>query len=431
MSPIKLVSILCTAVLFTQCQSNEADRSIDYETISPIKQGINPGNWVPYRDASKNWGYFDRDTDEIVIKAKYKAVYPFVGGFTSVKLQNGENAIINSYEKIIQVGKFDNAYFFSSESGKTVIAILAKEKPGLAITNEVDSIWEDYLYNPDCYEFIMVNLMTGEIIVYPKNRYLVFKVETIGDYFRIDETLYQFLDNGSVECVAHDKRASIAILDEYFEKRGIPVAYGTDWLGNFTVDYTPYIDRIYANPDFTGAFDDFSSNIDHQYENTRKTVGFKGDSDGFTYGFDLTFDTAEPLYRDPRKFLNAPIEITGDRIYIMKFSGERRKSAIGLYNETKKEWEERPYSVITSNNNREVNFCLVKKFYPKNNVHEFFMEYAFTADRWDIIGVGHRGFLAIYNIDKNSAIWNEYFQSEDTFDRLLFPNHGSWYWLNK
>jgi hypothetical protein len=56
--------------------------------------------------------------------------------------------------------------------------------------------------------------------------------------------------------------------------------------------------------------------------------------------FTIAFQGAKELYRNPKKYLNASIEITGDRKYLMGFLQEKPYSyRKGIYNETRKEWK--------------------------------------------------------------------------------------------
>jgi hypothetical protein len=125
-----------------------------------------------------------------------------------------------------------------------------------------------------------------------------------------------------VQCVADDENdaaQAVAILNEYFEQRGMNALVEIRG-GGININYRPYIAQVYADPDFTGAFEKLRPD------------------------FTIPFQKAYGLYRDPRKYLNVSLEINGDRKYLMDFHQENPYDyAKGIYNETKKEWELKPY----------------------------------------------------------------------------------------
>ena len=286
-------------------------------------------NLIPFLSRSSDsepglFGYMDEETGEIVIEAQYYDAGPFIGDFAVVL--DKKPKIINRDNTQIRVGRFDEAYLFASENGKTTIAVLqiTEEK-----TKIVPPWWwwfailvgSELTYKETIFKQRLVNLTTGKTIIPQKEQLIENDIQVIGEYFCIVRELYRFLDNGEVQCVADDKNdatQAIAILNAYFEQRGIN-AIVKDRYG-IRIDYDPYIAEIYADPDFTGAFEKLRPD------------------------FTIPFQRAYGLYRDPTKYLNTSIEISGDRRYVMRFQrDEPYASAEGIYNETRKEWELKPY----------------------------------------------------------------------------------------
>jgi hypothetical protein len=295
-------------------------------------------NLIPFlasRSASdyRYYGYLDEGTGKeedakIVIEAQYDSAGPFIGDFAVVSVydkysRKAINKIINRNNKQIYVDKFDEAYLFTSENGRTTIALLEKETAKFL----PPQYWHfailvgEGITVKDTKQRL-VNLTTGEIIIPEQELSIEDLIEVAGEYFSVLKKLYRFHDNGKVQRITNDKwepAQSTTILKYFFQQRGINAIVEAN-VHRIDIDYSPYIDKIYANPDFTGAFEKLRSDF---------TIPFQG---------------AEGLYRDPKKYLNVSIEITGDRRYVMSFQQEEPYlSAKGIYNETRKEWEIEPY----------------------------------------------------------------------------------------
>ena len=305
------------------------------------------GSLIPYRDSNRLFGYMDEETGEIVIKAQYYSASPFIGGFAIVDYEQTPK-IINQNNDKMNVGKFDAAYLYSSENGKTVITVLENV---IKKTRIAPPWWWPLLLfgeghitgEKTIFKQRLINLTTGETIIRKKEQLIHNDIEVIGEYFSIDRKLYRFLDNGSVQCVADDENdatQAIAILKDYFKHRGINAHVEDRW--GIRIDYGPYVNEKYANPDFTGAFEKLSPD------------------------FNIPFERSDGLYRDPRKYLNTSIEINGDRRYLMSFRREEPYAhAEGIYNETRKEWELKPY--LFSNNVQYIIYDIKQT----NNLHIF------------------------------------------------------------
>jgi hypothetical protein len=281
-------------------------------------------------------GYMDEETGEVVIEAQYYEASPFIGNFAVVNMGGRyfpykKLKIINRNNKQIRTGFFEDAFLYASENGKTTIALLEISKEAIKIIPPGYWFWTILLgggvaYKDTIYKQRLINLTTGETIIPEKKQLIHNHIEVVGEYFRIENKLYKFLDNGKVQCVANDENDAtnaVAILNAYFEQRGInAVVEARHW--GIKIDYEPYIKKMYANPDFSGAFEKLHSD------------------------FTIPFQSAHGVYRNPRKYLNTSLEISGDRKYYMIFQRENPYDhAEGVYNETRKEWEIEPYLIVS------------------------------------------------------------------------------------
>jgi hypothetical protein len=300
--------------------------------------------YVEYDSRNKIWGYLDEDTGEIVIKAQYVYAAPFAGNFAVVRKgwHTGES-IINRAGKSVSAGRFDRVYFIVSENGKSAAALLetrhTRQKLHLGWVTRTKSGF----YTDEYYKYRVVNPATGKTIIPEKEGYLIYHIETAGDYFLVDTDLYRFLDNGGIECAAKDDPAlAVGILKDYFEGRGINARIEAG-SGGIKIDYRPYIEETYADPDLSGAFEDLDPE------------------------FAIPFEGAEPFYRDPRVYLNAPLEIS-ERSYLLRFrNGETGERAMGVYNESKAEWVIWPnFHVLFTDTNTEKTYYVVE-IHPTNN----------------------------------------------------------------
>jgi WD40 repeat protein len=335
---LTLPLLILAACILLQCGS-----------ISNIrKTNFSPGNLIPFAayniEGETKWGYLDEDTGEIVIEAKYRFVYPFVGNFAIVQRDRDiGSVIIDKNEKVIRTGNFDEAYIITSESGRSAVAILIKEKERKRfLINPLEVfvailLGESLIQTEEYQKERMVNLVTGRTLVRGDDLYLNQNLQTAGDYFFVDYTvekgyddyrsyfhLYKFLDNGGTELVVKDDIPRAAeILKEYLGNRGINAVVNVNVPGrihDLEIDYGPYIREIfYPVPDI------------------KLPLEIKNDP-----GWNMVFDKAEPFYRDHTLLLNTPLEIN-ERKYLVYFN--RRTvigNSIGVYNATKDEWEVPP-----------------------------------------------------------------------------------------
>ncbi|MDR1507850.1 MAG: WG repeat-containing protein [Treponema sp.] len=291
------------------------------------KTANHAGSLIPFVEYdSKNeklWGYLDEDTGEIVIKAQYVFASPFTGNYAVVRNnQLDEESIINKDGEVIPVGRFDEVYFITSENGRGAAAILGNQYT----RNKLHIAWLSGFsigsYRQDYSKYRMVNLVTGKTIVPKRKNSLIYTVETVGEYFLVGGDLYQFMDTGDIKYIAkNDPDLTVNILEDYFERRGI-IAHLSIIGYDIKIDYRPYIEKIYADPDLCGALTDLASE------------------------FDMPFERAVPFYRDPKIYLNAPLEIS-KRIYLVYFkNNETKERAVGLYNATEAKWIIDPFFKI-------------------------------------------------------------------------------------
>lgn len=313
------IAITILVLFLTQCKRNQLYAS------SVSEDAI--GNLIPYIDYDNNggkiWGYVHADSFEIVIEAKYKEVTPFVGGFAVVtKPQVFKALIINKNEDVVLSGSFNKVYLLVSESGKNHLALLRYDytrtrfRIGISLFG---ASTKTGFYTEDYSKFSLVNLSNGKTLIRKKENYLNQRIELISDYCLADENLYQFLDNGDVELISDKENRPFGanILREYLARKNINAN-----VSNFlTIEFEPYFKEKYAEPDLSGAFDALKTQVPN---------------------FPLQFEKASPFYRDHRFFLDAPLEIS-ERKYLLSFRDEKDRHAIGIYNETKAEWELLPF----------------------------------------------------------------------------------------
>ena len=292
-------------------------------------------NLIPFAEydskKEQKWGYVDEDTGEIIIKAQYVYVTPFVGNYAAVKTGwHDPQKIINKNGKILSEGQFDvfhEVYFITSENGKSTAAILENHYKRTKFT--IGGGWwgqesnpDPHFYKDDYYKYRLVNLTTGKTIIPKRENYLKQKVEVVGDYFVADTDLYQFMDNGDIQCVAKKNPAlAVSILQNYFASRGINANVKGDSV-SIDIDYRPYISEKFADPDLSGAFKDLPPE------------------------FNVPFTRYEPFYRDHRDFLNTSLEIN-ERKYLLYFYNDKtNERAVAIYNETKGERELGPRFIV-------------------------------------------------------------------------------------
>jgi len=325
------VFTILACITCVNCNNNPASAE-----ITNLNRQFYPGNLIPFAeyDSQKHirWGYLDEETREIIINAKYIHAGAFVGNYTVVTEEREYQTINNSYNKTIinkageriNLDTFKEAYLLISESGKNHAVILKKTGERKVYIPFIFRVFIKILggdvslfTNPkEKYSiYSMVNLENGETIIPEEERILIYEIETAGDYLVVRQDLYQFMENGDIQCVVKDNpELAVSILEEYFLSRGIKAEVDKG-ITRISINYRQYIEEKYANPDFSGAFkklDPKLKTLYYRYENFR---------------------------RDPRRYLNTPLEIT-ERKYLMEFRDEKTNEyAKGIYNETKDEWE--------------------------------------------------------------------------------------------
>jgi len=317
--------------------------------------------FVEYDSAGEEkWGYLDENTGEVAIKAQYNYAFPFIGGFAVVSHEDrriGE-IIINRNGKRVNVGKFDEAYLFASESGKNAMAVLenrykrTKFDSGFNLFGPNDS---PHFYKEDYYKYRLVNLVTGKTIIPPKENYLEYGIEVAGDYFLVESDtleydLYQFLDNGDVKLAAkNNPKLAAEILTKYFETRGINAAV-EEKTYDVDIDYRPYVEKVFANPpDFNAVLKDLPP--------------------------ELIFKEAKPFYRDHRRLLNAPLEITEIKYRVYFDVKDADFSAEGLYDEAKAKWEIPPFFNINFSDTKGIELYYTNEIRATNNPHLYYVSF--------------------------------------------------------
>jgi len=427
-----LIFSLLILIICTNCKSNSASAK-----SKELKSQNYNGNLIPFAeyDEKKNirWGYLDEDTGEIIIKAQYTYASPFVGGYAIVEyidfedyqsVKNNKKTIINKAGKIIKTTNAEEAYLLTSESGKSTVAILQKKREKTVIVpfpywGLVILLGGSVIQTETYYITSVVNLKTGKEIFNDKEGVLQYDIENVGDYFIIQQDLFQFMDNGDIQCVAKNNPAlAVSILEDYFSKRGINAKI--DERFTIRIDYNQYIKEKYANPDFSGAF----NKLDKE--------------------FDVPFEKYRNFYRDPKVYLNTPLEIT-ERKYLMYFKNEKTfEYAVGIYNETKDEWEIYPNFIINLHYSEDENISVRKINYnvvgiqQTNNPNLYRLEFKNDEIGWSY---GKTAFMggSIYSIVKEDFIQGLYLFTDSFFrsrngygyfekDRNInFPKYGVYY----
>ncbi|MDR0442946.1 MAG: WG repeat-containing protein [Treponema sp.] len=407
-----LIVIFCL-IFWAACRTESTEMTNAGRNLIPFVK-LNP-------EGDRIWGYLDEDTEEIVIEAKYDIAYPFVGNFAEVtERDTWRTIIIDKDENVVQTPQFHYIYLIASENGKNTVAILRK---GYSRTKfqigfiplPVPGSPPTGFYTETYHKYRLVNLVTGKTIIPERENYLLSSTEVIGDYLLVDKYLYRFMDNGSVKRVAgNNSGLAVRILNEYFAERGISLTAGISrtsyqTIENIRIDYEQYRKEHYADPDFSEALNDFSPK--------------------FTL---LLQDWVRPFHRDPSVFLNAPLEI-GDRRYWLTFYSRKDEPyarAEGLYNETKKEWELKPYFIDTVTG--ELDYLI--DILPTNNPH--FVHIVYRNQNTEILTGG------IFDLNTNCYVNAHLYSSYDSYsyydmikdrERLgrTFPDTGIGYYCRK
>jgi len=403
-----LLCLCCVIFLLSQCRSNDNTANIAANlnrSLIPFAEKDSEGK--------KIWGYLDENTGEVVIKAKYYIALPFIGGFAQVMEKDGHRyrkMIINRAGKRVNAGKFDSAALFASESGKNTLAVLDDKhwKLGLDLgINAGDqangSSHSPYFYKDYYHKYRLVNLVTGKTILRPKEGYPGGNIEVVGDYFLVESDvlktdLYHFLDNGDAELVAkNDTKLAAGILTKYFEARGINA--GVEGGVLVDIDWRPYIKKLFANPpDFNSAFKDLPS--------------------------ELIFKEAEPFYRNYRRLLNAPLEITEIK-YMVYFNVKDFDLRVeGIYNETKADWEIPPYFNIGSSGTKGSELYYTNKIIATNNPNLYYVIFTNEEIRKTGWGAHVRQGDGLYSLVENGFLKKGFMgdldKMEENPDKIIY-----------
>jgi len=387
--------------------------------------------FAEYKGEEK-WGYLDEDSGEVAITAKYVWADPFVGNFAVVQMNWDEKKyIIDKNEKTVCIKDFDKAYLITSENGEGGLAILEnyykrKELHIGGLGDRANHSNNTYFYDEDYKKYSMINLVNGKTIFPEKENWLTLSMYLIGDYFFVDSYgddkniyLYQFLENGDIKCVTKERDNIVRLLKTYLKERNITPDTIEPFADSIRIDFRQYLEERYANPDLSGAFSSLDSD------------------------FTFVFDEAEPLYRNPWFYLNTPLEIK-ERKYSMYFKNEKTKEvAEGIYNETKAEWELKPYIFIyNSNTNKNELYYIVDIFKTNNpNYYRIHLNNDNIKEHWRGLSKQTRVFDTfyivnggIYNIEKHKFMENLYLYKDieretyPYFERLhRFPDNGIYY----
>ena len=384
-------------------------------------------NLIPFAEydsqKEQKWGYLDEDSGETVIEAKYVYVTPFVGNYAAVETGwHDPKKIINKDGKILSVGQFDvfhDVYLITSENGKSTAAILeyhykrTKFDLGIRLFGPDSS---PRFYKEDYYKYRLVNLTTGKTIIPKRENYLELNVEVVGDYFVADTDLYQFMDNGDIKCVAkNDPALAVSILQDYLASRGINANVEGDEI-SIEIDYSPYIEEKFADPDLSGAFKDLPPE------------------------FNVPFTQYEPFYRDHREYLNTPLEIN-ERKYLLHFYNEKTSErAMGIYNESAGEWELGPrFWIIYENENDKKVLYYIVEITQTNNPHLYRIGFANDDVGWRIsrslVVAGGIYSVSERDFKSNLHLFENYPPSSGTILMLggnnqrsiKFPSYGVYY----
>ena len=402
---------------------------IPHQTETNMIPAENARNLIPFAEydskREQKWGYVDEDTGEVIIKAQYVYVTPFVGNYAAVKTGwHDYQKIINKNGKILPVGQFDvfhEVYFITSENGKSTAAILENhyKRTKFTIGGGWQGAWstpDPHFYKEDYYKYRLVNLTTGRTIIPKRENYLELNVEVVGDYFVADTDLYQFMDNGDIKCVAKkDPALAVSILQDYLASRGINAVVKGDSV-SIDIDYRPYIREKFADPDLSGAFKDLPPE------------------------FNVPFESYEPFYRDHRDFLNAPLAIN-ERKYLLHFYNDKTgERAVAIYNESKGERELGPRFLLIyeHENDKKVPYYIVD-IAQTNNPHLYRIGLANDDVGWvwgrsayvsgGIYSVSERDFMPdLYLFENYPPSSGTILMPGGSGERLLkFPNYGVYY----
>jgi hypothetical protein len=416
---------------------------------SKIDNMASKSGLIPFAEydskGEKKWGYLNEDSGEVAIAAKYDWADPFVGNYAVVRMNWGKKGyIIDKNEKTVCRKNFDKAYLITSENGNCGLAVLenkyTRKKFQIGISWGANISTRTGFYDVDYYKYSMINLVNGKTIFPKKENYLSSSIEVIGDYFVVDTIytdgiyVYQFLENGDIKCVAKGKKENglaVSLLKTYLEKRNItPDVVNADWrFDGLIINYNPYLKERFANPDLSGAFSSLGSD------------------------FPIAFDEAKPLYRNPWLFLNTPLEIK-ERKYIMHFKNkETQEYAVGIYNETKAEWEIKPDIIIHNmDTNKNELYYIVDIFETNNpNYYRLHLKNDNVKSKWQGLsentetGWYDGSYLivygGIYNIAKHEFMKNLYLYDRESYPvfnlssypmdkrhlSIYFPDKGVYY----
>ncbi|MDR2717329.1 MAG: WG repeat-containing protein [Treponema sp.] len=429
-----LIILFCAFFLF-QCKVTQTESNSTKEDVT--------GNLVLYADYDSNgkkiWGYINEDTGKIEVEAQYESASPFVGNYAAVNRYN-ECLIIDKNQKTVLsrnlAGGFYDVYLVVSESGKNHLAILVNQYKRTKLDtgfNFFGPHGKPHFYKESYYKYTVINLLDGKTIIPESENYLDREFEMMGGYFRAGADLYQFLENGDVQCIAKDDMALAAgILKDYFDKLGINAGITEyskidyePYCDSLRIDYEPYIKEKFADPDLEKALQDLKD---------------------LNPEFDIPFEKAVPFYRNHKMYLNAPLEIT-ERKFLLSFRDDKtKKHAIGLYNETKTEWEIIPcYTVINKDDDEDLYY--VTDIIQTNNPHLHHLRFKTDTVGWiNPDGPNHSYYItmggSIFDTVKGHIIDDLYLSSRELsafylfslnrFNEIArFPGNGAYLFYDK
>ena len=363
-----LLALIFISLFFISClpmPSFDFPGRIKYK--KPAVDAADRGNLIPYWTKNKEGkieiGYVYEETEEFAITPKYVYAGPFVGNFAVAQEAFRNKSVIDKTGKVVLSvsGKLDELYVSALGSGKNHVALLryTYQKKfyrligfsflGVDIKKGWDSI-EEHTYS-------LINLENGKIIIPESKRAISLDFQIIGDFFYEHGNLYQCFDNGDIFCIAqNDDSLAKNILQKYFESKNISAEIDED-LPYLHINYTSYFNEAYANPHLENAF---TSLKDAEPD------------------FSIPFKEAIPFHRDHRLYLNAPLKII-ERKYMLYFEDDE-KYAMGIYNETKSEWELMP-CFIASNGETSSRYYIIS-ITQTNNPSLYYLHLTTDAVGW-------------------------------------------------
>jgi hypothetical protein len=297
-----ICAIIAAALPFAACGVNVlADPS------------CNKGELIPFISDDGYYGYCEKDNYGIVIEARYKNVFPFVGAYALVETAEGKEIIIDKSDRPVLRGcGFDQAYLFSSEDASAVFALTIKER-GLKINPEAlvpvlvfaPGLEVPPLFEPAYEEYRIYNLTAGKLVAKKLDRFS--RIYVIDSYLAAGMNLYRVFANGDVEYLGNDR--TDRIINEIIGRRDLPfykfwrsdgggrLEYGYNWnmkkpdmekLERVIPDGLTYSESKYVCRLASGVLNSFYIKDDDLYnirleptgEKSYRTCGIYNDTDG-------------------------------------------------------------------------------------------------------------------------------------------------------